>query len=487
MNGISTLKKTNLIGSGMFIKDKYIIPLILLIAADLCVFISAFVMAYFIRFYTGIFLLVPPPSPPYIPAFSSYIYLAAIIALLSVFVFSHFGFYERRVGLDRNVQVGALLLATLVTYIFIMAILFNYRGVSYSRLTVALAIPITCAGIVLAHDLLKRLQFFMIKKGIIFFKTILIGPQWRCLEINQKLQEHHGSQFQVLGYVSTDDEPERSQALIPCLGSKKQLAKILRKESVDNIVIAMSPDDPQSVLQIMKICTVNNAPFRVIPELYDHLCQFIDFQEIKAMPAIPFGETPLAFNNPGWMAKRLIDIVISSVALVVSAPLMAVIAMLIRLDSKGSIFFVQERVGNDGRTFNMYKFRSMIDHAERNTGPKWATAKDPRTTKIGRFIRKYNLDELPQFINVLRGDMSVVGPRPERPYFVNKFKEEIPYYMRRHLVKTGLTGWAQVNGWRGDTSVMERTRYDLYYVENWSLMLDLKIILKTLTSFKNAY
>ena len=225
--------------------------------------------------------------------------------------------------------------------------------------------------------------------------------------------------------------------------------------------------------------------FQVVPDVYEDVSRFTGFCEVEGLPFLALGETPL--SGFGLLMKRFMDCFFAGIALIISSPVMFMVAALIKLDSNGPIFFVQERVGNDGRKFNIYKFRSMIDQAEKDTGPKWATANDPRTTHVGRFIRKYNLDELPQFVNVLCGDMSLVGPRPERPYFVDKFKEQIPHYMRRHMVKTGLTGWAQVNGLRGDTSVVKRTKYDLYYVRNWSILFDLKILLKTITSFKNAY
>ncbi len=471
----------------MLEKDKYFIPLILLVLSDFIVLVLSFLAAYGVRFYTSLYNLFPPPSPPYIPNFFIYLKLSFVIAAFGVFIFTHFGFYQRRIGLDRNVRPVSLVLAVVVTYIFIMALLFNYREYTYSRMTVGLSIPLTSVGMVLAHDILKRMQFLMIKRGIVFLKTVLVGPQWCCDEVNQKLQQHHGSQYQVLGYITTEKGKNHPFSTMPCLGYRTRMAKILRKEPVDNVIIATPPSDLENVLNLINICRREKIPYRVTPELFDLICRHVTIEDMKELPTVVFDETPLSFYNCGWLLKRMVDVVISSIALIITSPIMLILACLIKLDSSGSVFYIQERVGNDGRTFNMYKFRSMVDHAENGTGPRWATAKDPRTTKIGRFIRKYNLDELPQFVNVLRGDMSLVGPRPERPYFVNKFKEEIPFYMRRHMVKTGITGWAQVNGWRGDTSVFERTRHDLYYVENWSLLLDLKIIFKTLVSFKNAY
>jgi exopolysaccharide biosynthesis polyprenyl glycosylphosphotransferase len=186
----------------------------------------------------------------------------------------------------------------------------------------------------------------------------------------------------------------------------------------------------------------------------------------------------------GWRLalKRAMDIVGSAIGLVVFSPIMMLVAVLVKLDSPGSVFYVQERMGLDTRPFMVLKFRSMKPDAESQTGPVWATEDDPRRTRIGAFIRRCSIDELPQFINVLLGDMSLVGPRPERPVFVQQFKKNIPRYMDRHKEKAGMTGWAQVNGLRGDTSVIERTKYDLWYIENWSLLLDFKILLRTVVS-----
>jgi len=190
------------------------------------------------------------------------------------------------------------------------------------------------------------------------------------------------------------------------------------------------------------------------------------------------------------MVKRSLDITLSSAGLALLSPVFATLAILIKLDSKGAVFYKQERLGRDGKRFVQYKFRSMIENAEEKTGPTFAQDDDPRRTKMGAFLRRNNLDELPQLFNVLKGDMSLVGPRPERKFFVDKFKEGIPRYFLRHKVKSGITGWAQVNGLRGNTSIEERTKYDLFYVENWSLAFDIKILLLTLKdwfSSKKAY
>jgi exopolysaccharide biosynthesis polyprenyl glycosylphosphotransferase len=325
----------------------------------------------------------------------------------------------------------------------------------------------------------------LVKRGIVFLKTAIIGPTIRCMEMTQKIQEYHGSEYQILGFIDTNGKTGRDEIGIPFLGTIEQMDALLKKGQIDNLIVALSPRDNHLISTVIKTCKENKTAFQIVPDIYDDVIRNVGFLDVDDLPFLPLGETPLSgFHS---FVKRSIDCLVAGLALIIVSPVMLFVSILIKLDSNGPIVFVQERVGNDGRKFNIYKFRSMIDQAEKDTGPKWATANDPRTTRVGRFIRMYNLDELPQFINVLKGDMSLVGPRPERPYFVDKFKEQIPRYMHRHMVKTGITGWAQVNGLRGDTSVVKRTKYDLYYVKNWSLFFDLKILLKTLTSFKNAY
>jgi exopolysaccharide biosynthesis polyprenyl glycosylphosphotransferase len=223
-----------------------------------------------------------------------------------------------------------------------------------------------------------------------------------------------------------------------------------------------------------------------VPDLFQILMGSMDVQMVDDIPLLGGSRWPLDYF---WnrLLKRMEDVVGAVVGLVLSAPIILVAAVAIKLTSPGSVFYRQERCGERGRRFLLYKLRTMQVDAEKETGPVWTVENDPRRTGLGAFLRRYNLDELPQFWNVLRGDMSLVGPRPERPEFVEQFREEIDRYMARHISKPGLTGWAQVNGLRGNTSIEERIRYDLYYLENWSLSFDFKILFKTLIANQNAY
>jgi Undecaprenyl-phosphate glucose phosphotransferase len=242
--------------------------------------------------------------------------------------------------------------------------------------------------------------------------------------------------------------------------------------------VALPIEEHSKLLDLMEITSRECIDVKVVPDLLQFIALRASLEDLDGLPVINMNDVPLQGIN-AWI-KRARDIVLSVLAMLVFALPFALIALLVRWTSAGPIFYRQERMGLDGRAFTVYKFRSMYVDAEESTGPIWAREDDPRATPIGRWLRRLDLDELPQFWNVLKGEMSIVGPRPERPFFVQQFKHRIPQYMLRHKVKAGITGWAQVNGWRGNTSLEKRIEYDLYYIENWSVTLDLKIIWLTL-------
>jgi exopolysaccharide biosynthesis polyprenyl glycosylphosphotransferase len=235
---------------------------------------------------------------------------------------------------------------------------------------------------------------------------------------------------------------------------------------------------------MMLIETGNNLllDIRLVPDILQLASLKSGLEHIEGLPIINLGDIPLE----GWpaLSKRLFDLLVSLAALIVFLPLIALTALLLKLDSAGPVFYLQTRVGLDGRIFRMIKFRTMIKNAEKETGPIWSPSNDPRVTRVGRVLRKFSIDELPQLVNVLAGDMSLVGPRPERPELVEKFKNHIPRYMLRHRVKTGMTGWAQVHGLRGNTPLDKRIEFDIYYIQNWTLRLDLEILFRTILKFQ---
>ena len=273
---------------------------------------------------------------------------------------------------------------------------------------------------------------------------------------------------------------------VPVLGDYDALQEVIQSRQIKHVIFALPIDEQVYLKPLIEQIREELVDIHIVPDFLRFYILNASIEELDGIPIINVSSSPLY----GWgrLGKRVMDIIVSIVMLIFLTPLMLILTVAVKLGSKGPVFYRQERMGFDGKRFEILKFRSMYVDAEERTGAIWAREDDPRTTRIGAFMRRWNLDELPQFYNVLKGEMSLVGPRPERPVFIDKFKKDIPRYMLRHKVKTGITGWAQVNGYRGRTSLKKRIDYDLYYIENWSLWFDIKILFLTLVKgFKNAY
>jgi Undecaprenyl-phosphate glucose phosphotransferase len=294
--------------------------------------------------------------------------------------------------------------------------------------------------------------------------------------------------LRVVGLLTQDGSSQGELTGVAVLGAFGDLKRVVEAEKPHQVLIALAPDQQAELTPMLACLTDATVAVHVVPDFRAFAALHCYAETFEGIPIIRLNESRMDALQA--VAKRCLDIVVTAFALVVAAPLFVLLSALITLTSPGPVFYAQERMGLDGRTFRMFKFRSMHVDAEANSGAVWSRKVDDRRTPIGAFLRKTSLDELPQLWNVLRGDMSLVGPRPERPVFVEEFRRRIPAYMLRHKVKAGITGWAQVNGWRGDTSLVERTACDLYYIRNWSLTLDFKILAMTfLKGFvnKNAY
>jgi len=344
-----------------------------------------------------------------------------------------------------------------------------------------LTIPLTGIGRVLTgslHRLVRRSHPD---------RLVLVGTNDVARMILQKTLQSPDLGYEVIGFV--DDSADRREiAGVPILGSRGDLERVLREHDVKDVVIAINaPHD--EMLDLIAACQRADTAVRLFPDLFQIVATSLTIDDLDGLPLLTVRDVALR----GWKLtlKRAMDLVVSGVGLVVISPLMMLIALIIKIESPGPVFYSQTRVGLDGKPFKMLKFRSMRVDAEADTGAVWAASDDPRRTRVGTLLRKLSLDELPQLINVLVVEMSLVGPRPERPIFVEQFRQVVPRYMERHQEKAGVTGWAQVNGLRGNTSIVERTKYDLYYIENWSLLFDLKIMLRTMVNSlrgdKNAY
>ncbi len=328
-------------------------------------------------------------------------------------------------------------------------------------------------------------------RGLAMRRLLIVGTQPTGKLLLDNVQGNPQLGYEVVGFLTHEQSGEtpREFAGMPVYGTTNRIAEVARRHEVDEIIIAPDGVGHNDLLDLVYQLMDQPVNIKIYPDTFRLITN--DELSISDLGGLPM----VSVRNVGLRAwdrstKRAMDVVISGMVLVFLSPVFLLLALLVKLDSRGPVFFVQERVGHDGVPFNLLKFRSMPVNAEDTTGPVFARPDDPRPTRLGHFMRRYSLDELPQFINVFLGEMSVVGPRPERPHFVEQFRQTIPRYMARHREKAGITGWAQVNGLRGDTSIEERTRYDLYYVENWSPLFDIKIMIKTLMLIfrdQNAY
>jgi Undecaprenyl-phosphate glucose phosphotransferase len=463
------------------------------VAADALLGLSAFVIAYTIRFHTGLI-----PITKGIPPLRQYLNLLPFIVILVPLGFHLQSLYRLRRGRSRvddffAVFVGSILAVLMgvgATNYFQIYIAPNDRGAyEVSQAVWVLFLVLNVALTYSLRQLMREVFERRWRSGIGLRRVLIAGSGELGRLVADKIIEHRELGYQIAGFV---DDRAAGDHLgyrgLPLLGTIDQTADIAARESIDHLYVALPPEQHVRMIELLDITSRECIDVKVVPDILQVIALRARLEDLDGVPVININEPSLQGVNA--LVKRAIDIMISSAALLVLAVPITLIAALVRLTSRGPAFFRQERMGLDGKSFSIVKFRSMHDEAEKNTGPVWTQRNDPRVTALGKFLRRSNLDELPQLWNVLRGDMSIVGPRPERPHFVAQFKHRIPQYMLRHKVKSGLTGWAQVNGWRGNTAIDKRIEYDLYYIENWSVRLDLKIMWLTIVKgffHKHAY
>ena len=329
----------------------------------------------------------------------------------------------------------------------------------------------------LLHVMARKLVRVIHRSGLYLHPVLVVGSGRLAEELIERIGQHPEAGLRVAGVICDDLEIKRIRG-VPVVGTTDRIKPVLQLSSASEVILALDQDEASAADRVLSYLEDEMVDVRLVPDLFQIMTLRASVEDLDGLPVIGLRQSPLI----GWAAvqKRVFDFAVAALALVVALPVMGAITVAIAWSSGRPILYRQFRVGLDGRTFEMLKFRTMVRDAERETGPVWATAGDLRQTRIGRFLRRTSLDELPQLWNVLRGDMSLVGPRPERPHFTERFRREVPGYMLRHKVKAGMTGWAQIHRWRGDTSLHERIEHDLYYIQNWSLALDIRILLMTL-------
>lgn len=435
-------------------------------------------LGYLIRFYTP-FTKVFPVTEGY-PELSSYVILSLMVIPIWLLIFhSRLMYRQRRVVFIFD---EFFLIVRLVTFsiIFSFGFVFFYRVFPYSRLVFVLIWVTSIILITFGRYLLIKFEKALYRKGKGLKDTLIIGNTEFARDIYKNFSNHTYAGFNIVGYIEDNNPPEKNllEGNVKA-GTISQLSEILKEKRIESVLVAIPSTEHDKLFEIMHACEGENVELLMVPDFLETITSTMRVQEIDGIPFLRIKGVPMNLWNR--IMKRIFDIASSSLIILISSPLLISIALLVKLTSKGPIFYYQERLSITGRKFHMIKFRSMIHDAEKHTGAVYVRKEDARLTLIGKYLRKYSLDELPQFFNVLRGEMSIVGPRPEREHFINVLKEKIPKYMERHRVKCGITGWAQVNGLRGsDTSLEKRIEYDIYYIEHWSIVFDLKIILKTI-------
>lgn len=449
-----------------------------LILNDLIIGFLAFSFSYWLRFNSDLFDI-----PFGVPSYSSYIFPFLLVEVLLIILMNREGLYKIDLTKKFVDHIFSLVKSISLTMLLLLAGTFFYRNTTYSRLLILII------GFNLVFFLvISRLFWRLFYAKNIFEKTkkriIVLGKQETISKILEHI-EYFNRYGDIAGFVSTRKHSQ-GQIEQKYIGSIDSFNDILDKYIPDEVILSDLELPRKIVINLILEAEKRLVTFKIVADLFDIMIQKFEIESIDGLNLIKFKESPLNFAYNRFL-KRSIDMFGSLVGIIILSPVFFIVSLLIKMTSKGPIFFSQERISEEGKVFRIHKFRSMYQDAESKTGPVFVKKDDDRCTPIGKFLRKYNLDEIPQLYNVLWSEMSLVGPRPERPFFVEQFKDDIPRYMSRHHIKSGITGWAQVHGLRQGTPIDERVKYDLYYAENWSIWLDLKIIFLSFLALKNAY
>jgi len=445
----------------------------LMLLGDLILIAGSWVFAFYIRFHGP--LAVDQPIPPWAP----YGWLLVPLLVIWTVSFKQFGLYRPRRIASRTREVWDITRASILALLLLTALPFFYRGFSFSRLMFAIFGATSITALCLARIFFRETLRLFRRRGFNLRHVMVVGTGRTARKIIEAIRAHPELGFQVAGIVTEGSGPlEEYVRAHPVLGSCQDIRQILGRYPVDQVFIALPFRAGDLLESLMRDLSDTMVDIRLIPDFHGFTTLRGGIEEFEGLPIVTLQDTPLY----GWNAliKRTLDLVVGGVTLIFFAPLMGLIALAIKSTSAGPVLFRQERMGLDGRRFQILKFRTMFEDAEKSTGPVWAAPGDRRVTPLGRWLRRFSLDELPQLINVLRGEMSLVGPRPERPPLIDEFRKSIPHYMLRHKVKAGMTGWAQIHGWRGNSSLEKRIECDIYYIEHWSLGFDLEILARSL-------
>jgi exopolysaccharide biosynthesis polyprenyl glycosylphosphotransferase len=432
---------------------------------------------YYVRVESGLFNIFTSPE-----FFLSMI----IIYFYWLIIFTFAGMYRTWFASSRFDELTTLFKASFIGIFILFTLIFSDDIASHDSQTVNRFLIFFYWGIFLfivgfGRLLVRSIQRHLLINGVGRRNTIIVGYNAKAMEIQRTLKKFRGLGLDVVGYVAVKDKNVGKKFDgIEVLDSVHNIEKVIRAVKAEEVIFALEKHEDDVLIEVLGKCEDEKVNLKIVPDLYDIISGQAKTMQIYGFPLIDI----MPQLMPEWekKVKRLMDILFSIITLIITSPILILVSILIKLESKGPIIFKQNRTGQDGKEFNVYKFRSMVQDAEKLSGPVWSTKDDPRITRIGKFIRKVRIDEIPQMFNVLKGEMSFVGPRPERPYFVEKLSKEIPLYKRRLKVRPGITGWAQVKHKYDETieDVQTKLRYDLFYIENMSLRMDFKIIFRTI-------
>jgi Undecaprenyl-phosphate glucose phosphotransferase len=448
---------------------------------DLTLTAAAWVGAYYLRFHTG-WIPVTKPTPDVVLCLEK-LPLVLLLAALAYRLTGQYTIHRLRRFREEVVSVakGVALMSLLV-----IATTFSLHDPYESRATMVLFSGLTAAGVLTARRWTCKALRWLRSRGYNQNNAVIVGTGRVARKTARALRHASWMGIKTLGFV--EDQPSRWTSDLHILGTTNELPRLIELYEIEHVFISLPMSRYHEARRVFDILSQSLVEVRLVADVPDLAGLSLTTTNLDGLPVIGLRESPHFGLNV--VVKRGMDIVLSLTGLLLLSPLLVFIAGLVKATSRGPVFYRQERCGLNGRPFQMLKFRSMRVDAEQQTGAVWARKDDPRRTRLGTFLRKTSLDELPQLINVLKGDMSLVGPRPERPVFIRQFSKTIPNYMARHCVKAGITGWAQVHGWRGNTSLRKRVQYDLYYITHWTPWLDLRILWMTVAHgllHRNAY
>ncbi|HUY62083.1 MAG TPA: sugar transferase [Candidatus Dormibacteraeota bacterium] len=447
------------------------------VLGDALAVVGAGLAAYEYRFYLS---GIPIPGQA-VPPFGPYVRALPAVVAIWVLTFAATGRYRVRRGESYVDEVLGAIGAAALTVVLVLAAEGAAHGFPYSRLVLADAFVLAGALFLAERGLIRVVQAALLRGGHGRERALVVGSGMAARVLVQRLRMFPEYGYGVVGVVQPGpvSSPEAAGLPpgVPVFSLDASLPRLLARERVDAVFLALGGGSHDRTLELARVCAAAGATVKLVPDVLEIMTSAAVAEEVGGLPVVGVRPTRLAGHNVA--VKRAFDVVATALLGIVVVPLVAILAVAVRLTSRGPAFYRQERLGQGGRTFHVWKLRSMVADAEAETGPVMTDSNDARRTAVGRFLRRFSLDELPQLWNVIVGEMSLVGPRPERPYFAHRFAREVPRYGERLEVLPGCTGWAQVNDLRQGTSIEERTLYDLYYAENWSLGLDFKILLMT--------